>query len=560
MVIDRDFCECGFLNGTLFGVYEPIRRLPSERGGEPLHLLEAFRRVVVCDWIEPEQQHRLCYKCRWLRFFRVKRERPDSGPPINAEPRVNLSASSHLEAGMDPPTNADPAMAGVKCRCLCWKQCCPCFKCRWLRFFRVEREPGSSPPINVEPRVNPSASSDLEAGMDPATNADPTTAGVKCRCLCWKQCCPCFKCRWLCCFRVDQEPHASPLINAESSVNRSTDTDLETGGDRATNGDPEMTGVNAAIDDNPATNMNMDTNVNRTTVVDQAIGAAPVTNVDPSAPADQANRRGSRLSNLRSRIRLRRGVGREMSEVGLRIDVKKMLHSFRSVMDLKAKGIEVEPSSSRSLKDVKFKSKFFCTQLKLPTWFVSIYTKIFFLNMIAFELSLNNFNNHMVTSYINLMKSLIESPEDVRELREKKILFNLLGTDKQVLQVYKDINTYGANNPLIFRNVKDKIQAHHNSKMKTWIAVPASSQPTIRPVHDQASSHPASSRSAIRLARGLASSHPASSQPAIWLARDLRAGELAPSELVAGDPASSRDAELSTCELVALSIQWTSFS
>ncbi|KAL0413627.1 UNVERIFIED_CONTAM: hypothetical protein Sradi_1564400 [Sesamum radiatum] len=302
-----------FLNGTLFGVYEPIRRLPLEHGGEPLHLLEAFRRVVVCDWIEPEQQHRLCYKCRWLRFFRVERERPDFGPPINAEPGVNLSANSDLEAGMDPPTNADPATAGVKCRCLCWKQCCPCFKCRWLRFFRVEREPGSSPPINAEPRVNPSASSDLEAGMDPTTNADPTMAGVKCKCLWWKQCCPCFKCRWIYCFRVDQEPHANPLINAETSVNRSTDTDLEIGGDRVTNGDPEMTGVNTSIDDNPATNMNMDTNVNL------------------SAPTDQANRRGSRLSKLRSRIRLRRGVGREMSEVRLRIDVKKMLHSFRSV-------------------------------------------------------------------------------------------------------------------------------------------------------------------------------------------------------------------------------------
>ncbi|KAK4406313.1 hypothetical protein Sango_0637800 [Sesamum angolense] len=364
-----------FLNGTLFGVYEPIRRLPLEHGGEPLHLLEAFRRVVVSDWTEPEQRHRLCYKCRWLRFFRVEQE-PSSSPPINAEPRVNPSASSDVEAGMDPPTNADPAMAGVKCRCLCWKQCCPCFKCRWL-----------------------------------------------------------------CCFRVGQEPHASPSINAETSVNRSTGTDLEAGGDLAASGDLEMTGLNAImcsvcrflyccriqeIDGNPASSANVDTDVNLTTVAVQAIGAAPVTNIGPSAPADQATRWGSRLSNLRSRIRLRRGVGREMSNVGRGRDLRKELHSFRSVTDLKAKGIEVEPSSSRSLKDVEFKSGFFCAQLKLSTWFVSLYTKIFFLNMIAFELSPNNFNNHMVTSYINLMKSLIESPEDVKELREKKVVSTFL--------------------------------------------------------------------------------------------------------------------------------------
>ncbi|KAL0349398.1 UNVERIFIED_CONTAM: hypothetical protein Sangu_1167600, partial [Sesamum angustifolium] len=190
--------------------------------------------------------------------------------------------------------------------------------------------------------------------------------------------------------------------------------------------------------------------------VEQEPGASPPINVEPrvnpSAPADQATRWGSRLSNLRSRIGLRRGVGREMSNVGRGRDLRKELHSFRSVTNLKAKGIEVEPSSSRSLKDVEFKSGFFCAQLKLPTWFVSLYTKIFFLNMIAFELSPNNFNNHMVTSYINLMKSLIESPKDVKELREKKILFNFLGSDEQVLKVYQEIDTYGADNPDIFRN------------------------------------------------------------------------------------------------------------
>ncbi|KAL0349397.1 UNVERIFIED_CONTAM: hypothetical protein Sangu_1167500 [Sesamum angustifolium] len=269
--------------------------------------------------------------------------------------------------------------------------------------------------------------------MDPTSNADTRTIDVKYRCLCWKQYCLCFKCKWLFCFRVDQEPHASPPINVKTSVNRSIGTDLETGVDLAANGDPELTGVNAAmcsmckflcccgvqeIDGNPATNTNVDTNVNLTTIANQAIGAAPMTNIDRSTPTDQTTRWG-RLLNLRSRIGLRTGVGREMSEVGSRIDVKKELHSFRSVMDLKAKGIEFKPSLSQSLKDVKFKSGFFYAQLELPTWFVSIYTRIFFLNVIAFELSPNNFNNH-ITSYINLMKSLIESPEDEKELREKK--------------------------------------------------------------------------------------------------------------------------------------------
>ncbi|KAK4406312.1 hypothetical protein Sango_0637700 [Sesamum angolense] len=305
--------------------------------------------------------------------------------------------------------------------------------------------------VNAEPSGNPLASIDLEAGTDSITNADPLVTGVKCRCQCWKQYCLCFKCKWLWFFGVDQEPHASPPINAETNVNRSIGADLETGVYLAANGGAEMTGVNAAmcsmcrflyccrvqeIDGSPKTNTNADTNVNLTIVANQAIGAAPVTKIDPSA--------------------------------SIKKDQDHVCQTY--VTALKAKGIEFKPSSSQSLKDVKFKSGFFYAQLELPTWFVSVYTKIFFLNMIAFELSPNNFNNCMVTSYINLMKSLIESPKDVKELREKKIMFNLIGSDEQVLEVYKEIDTYGTDNPHIFCNVKDKIQAHYNSKMKTWTA------------------------------------------------------------------------------------------
>ncbi|KAK4721180.1 hypothetical protein R3W88_011413 [Solanum pinnatisectum] len=142
---------------------------------------------------------------------------------------------------------------------------------------------------------------------------------------------------------------------------------------------------------------------------------------------------------------------------------------FRSVMDLKSKGIHLRPSGIDSLKGVRFTSHYYYGKLKLPCWYVSSYTKVFFMNMIAYELCPNGPIDRDV-SYINFMKSLVISPNDVKELREEKIIFNTLGSDEEVVQVYKGLKTYGADDPLLFKNVKRNIQEHYNSKGKTWIA------------------------------------------------------------------------------------------
>ncbi|MCD7452689.1 hypothetical protein HAX54_017749 [Datura stramonium] len=143
---------------------------------------------------------------------------------------------------------------------------------------------------------------------------------------------------------------------------------------------------------------------------------------------------------------------------------------FRSVMDLKSKGIHFRPSGINSLKGVRFTSHYYYAKLKLPSWYVSTYTKVFFMNMIAYELCPNGSIDGAVASYINFMKSLVISPNDVKELREQKIIFNSLGSDEEVVQVYKELNTYGADDPSLFQNVKRNIERHYNSKGKTWIA------------------------------------------------------------------------------------------
>ncbi|KAI3459561.1 hypothetical protein Pfo_016224 [Paulownia fortunei] len=152
------------------------------------------------------------------------------------------------------------------------------------------------------------------------------------------------------------------------------------------------------------------------------------------------------------------------------IDLKKIHKTFRSAKDLKAKGIHFKPSDNKSLKAIKFNSFTFYGQLELPVWFVSNLSKVFFLNMIAYELSPNNLFDTTVTSYLTFMKSLIESPADVKELREKKILLTTLGSDEDVVRLFRDMHTFEMDNYSFQLEVKQKIQEHYDSKAKTWKA------------------------------------------------------------------------------------------
>ncbi|KAI3459673.1 hypothetical protein Pfo_016336 [Paulownia fortunei] len=112
---------------------------------------------------------------------------------------------------------------------------------------------------------------------------------------------------------------------------------------------------------------------------------------------------------------------------------------FRSVTYLKAKGIHFGPSSN-CLKDI------------------------------TFEMSPETNTDFAVISYVNFMKTLIENPKDVKELREKGILFSCLANDEEVVKIFKEIDTYGMDNINIFQDVKMRIHEYYASKAKTWMA------------------------------------------------------------------------------------------
>ncbi|CAA2998292.1 Hypothetical predicted protein [Olea europaea subsp. europaea] len=141
----------------------------------------------------------------------------------------------------------------------------------------------------------------------------------------------------------------------------------------------------------------------------------------------------------------------------------------RSVTDLKAKGIHFKPSSE-CLKDINFESYTFYGQLQLPVCVFTVHSKLLFTHMIAFEMNPESGGEYTVTFYVSFLKSLIVKSEDVKELREKKILFSSLDYDEQIVEAIKEINIGGYGTDIMFDDVKRAIENHCSSKSKTWIA------------------------------------------------------------------------------------------
>ncbi|KAH6768366.1 hypothetical protein C2S51_013702 [Perilla frutescens var. frutescens] len=148
---------------------------------------------------------------------------------------------------------------------------------------------------------------------------------------------------------------------------------------------------------------------------------------------------------------------------------KKAKSQFRSVKDMKEKGIHFRPTSS-CLKDIQFTSHSFYGKLRLPILSIDSNTNVIFSNIIAFEMSPGSNTDFAVISYVKFMKSLIEKPEDVKELREKGIILSGLANDEEVVKMFKEFNTDGSCSKDIFKDIREKINEHCRSKAKTFKA------------------------------------------------------------------------------------------
>ncbi|KAI7992780.1 UPF0481 protein [Camellia lanceoleosa] len=139
-------------------------------------------------------------------------------------------------------------------------------------------------------------------------------------------------------------------------------------------------------------------------------------------------------------------------------DVMEYFLSFGSATELKAKGIHFRPNRSLSLEGIEFKSWGFFGRLELHPFLVDPPYKLFMSNMIAYEMvSCTRTEDLVITSYIHFMQLLIDNQDDVKELRSKHILFNALGSDQEVANVFKEFTIFGTN-VMLYDDVKQRIQ------------------------------------------------------------------------------------------------------
>ncbi|XLU29156.1 hypothetical protein S245_065222 [Arachis hypogaea] len=140
-----------------------------------------------------------------------------------------------------------------------------------------------------------------------------------------------------------------------------------------------------------------------------------------------------------------------------------------TIRELKAAGIRVTKDSHNSLYP-----SFNDGMLQLPKLIVDGSTPYIFFNLVAFEMSPDFRNNFEVSSFLVFMSSLIDQPEDVKELRMAGIIINELANDKEVADLFNKMDTILVPETLFFAHISLQIHSHFESKrgrirMLSWM-------------------------------------------------------------------------------------------
>ncbi|KAL5578355.1 hypothetical protein UlMin_020054 [Ulmus minor] len=145
---------------------------------------------------------------------------------------------------------------------------------------------------------------------------------------------------------------------------------------------------------------------------------------------------------------------------------------FRNIQDLKTAGIKLSSSASSCLRDVTFSpcSIWLRARLKLPQLIVNDSTGRKLWNLVAYEMCPDNHNSEYgVTSYLSFLDSLIDSEEDVKDLRSACILRNHLSSDTEVANLFNEIGYYVVSDKT-YSKVKWKIQRYCDSSWSKIVA------------------------------------------------------------------------------------------
>ena len=161
------------------------------------------------------------------------------------------------------------------------------------------------------------------------------------------------------------------------------------------------------------------------------------------------------------RALLMRDLGQIHKEVKVN---KKSLHlkKYRigTIRELKAAGIRVRKDPDNN----SFYPSFDHGILRLPELIVDGSMAVIFLNLIAYEMCPDFRNDLEISSYVVFMSSLIDQPEDVKELRSAGILINELASDKEVADLFNKMDSILVPERPRFAHIRDQIHMHFESK------------------------------------------------------------------------------------------------
>ncbi|KAK7287149.1 hypothetical protein RIF29_00225 [Crotalaria pallida] len=140
-----------------------------------------------------------------------------------------------------------------------------------------------------------------------------------------------------------------------------------------------------------------------------------------------------------------------------------------SIRELKDAGIGVEKHPNNT----SFHPRFIDGKLRLPELTVDGSTALILLNLAAYEMCPDFSNDFQISSYVVFLSSLIDQPEDVKELRFAGILINELSSDKEVADLFNRMDTLLVPETARYAHIRDKIRDHFESnraqiKMLGW--------------------------------------------------------------------------------------------
>ncbi|GAB2291671.1 hypothetical protein Dimus_025925 [Dionaea muscipula] len=152
-------------------------------------------------------------------------------------------------------------------------------------------------------------------------------------------------------------------------------------------------------------------------------------------------------------------------------DEDTLLYSYRNVTELLAAGVSFRSGKPwERFTDIRFKDNLMSPVLTIPPIIIDDSTPALFLNLVAFEALPGAPDDLGVTSFLWFMDSLIDTADDVKELRSKGIVVNYLGSDQQVADMFNSISYKLVPNVGAYGRVKAGIEGHFRSKNRVLLA------------------------------------------------------------------------------------------